>query len=313
MTSEFSVVLSTWGTGSTFLAEILNSLPGNYPHFEPLQYMENVRVHDSSKSLEAFYVMRQMLKCNYTGLERQYTSLDKFVVSNDRLSEICKAIPKMCINPKFLNAFCRIFPFQSMNLIRLPVEYSEVLLTDPDLNVKIIVLVRDPRDVMISRKQLDWCQDETDCNSSTNLCNDMVSDFNAAQILTQKYPDQFKVVRYEDFSSKPFDKVEEIFDFYGLPFHAKMKDYLKSYTQGNSSQPFEWLHNISSIRIDEIQDIQSNCDEAMSLWGYKQINNQPKFNPLLASPFDLKEEETERDKEKEEEFEEDEDEDKAEQ
>lgn len=296
---NFSVVLSTWGTGSTFLVDILNSLPGNHPHFEPLQFMGNVRVHDSSKSVEAFYVMRQILKCNYTGLEGQYTSLDKLVVSNNRSSRICKFIPKMCMNPKVLSAFCRVFPFQSMNLLRLPVEYSEPLLADSDLNVKIVLLVRDPRGIMTSRKQLGWCRRETDCNSSENLCNDMISDFNAAQVLTRKYPDQFKVVRYEDLSLKPFDETEEILNFYELPFHGKVKDFLKSNPQENRSEPFEWMINTNSISFEEIEVIQENCEEAMSLWGYAKMNNLPNFNPLLASPFDSKGEKRNEEEERE--------------
>lgn len=58
----------------------------------------------------------------------------------------------------------------------------------------MILLVRDPRGLMQSRKKPKWCQNSFDCSNTALLCNDMVSDYNIAVELKEKYPRTFKCV-----------------------------------------------------------------------------------------------------------------------
>lgn len=60
------------------------------------------------------------------------------------------------------------------------------------LNVKVVLLVRDPRGTLQSRKHRDWCPGEPDCDQPNNLCADMVSDYSAAVQLNRRYPDRFR-------------------------------------------------------------------------------------------------------------------------
>ncbi|KAJ8927351.1 hypothetical protein NQ314_020199 [Rhamnusium bicolor] len=60
------------------------------------------------------------------------------------------------------------------------------------LNVKVVLLVRDPRGTLQSRKHRDWCPGEPDCDQPNNLCADMVSDYSAAIQLKKRYPDRFR-------------------------------------------------------------------------------------------------------------------------
>lgn len=65
-----AVILSTWRSGSTFLGDILNAMPGNYYHYEPLLYYDIQQVRGPPESTEAVNTLRQLLKCNYTGLDQ---------------------------------------------------------------------------------------------------------------------------------------------------------------------------------------------------------------------------------------------------
>lgn len=154
-----SVIISTWRSGSTFLGDIMNSMPGNYYHYEPLLYYDIVQIRGPPQSTEALSTLRQLLKCNYTGLEDylEYGQGHTFLFThNTRLWRNCQLYPQFCFDPNFLNPFCRLFPFQSMKVVRLRAALTEPLLIDTGLNVKIVLLVRDPRGTIQSRKHRDW-------------------------------------------------------------------------------------------------------------------------------------------------------------
>lgn len=60
------------------------------------------------------------------------------------------------------------------------------------LNVRILLLIRDPRGTLQSRKHRDWCPGEPDCDQPYYLCQDMVSDYHAAVRLLEDYPKRFR-------------------------------------------------------------------------------------------------------------------------
>lgn len=308
-----NIIVTTWRSGSTFLGAILNSMPGNYHHFEPLVNYGITVVRGPPYDEQAIYQLKQLLHCNYSNLNEyvNFGAKHKFVYSyNTRLWNYCYLHPghpnktrmiqrqpddpRFCSNANFLSSFCRLFPLQSMKILRLRLALAEQLLEDPTLNVRIVFLVRDPRAMMSSRKQCSWCSGNPDCEHTATVCGDLVFDYYTAKKFQTKYPHRFKVVRYEELSLQPFKLTEEILKFYGLPFDQMVVKYLESHTKQNigniystfrdsSSTPFRWMYNLTYKEIDEIQ---SNCSNAMELWGYKKmeeedVNCVEEFNPLL--------------------------------
>lgn len=89
----------------------------------------------------------------------------------------------------------------------------------------------------------------------------------------------------------PYEKVEEIFDFFGLHFHDKVKNFLDLHTKSNvggvsstfrdsKSAPFHWRQDLN---YSEVQYIEESCKDAMALWGYvkaKSENHLKDMNPL---------------------------------
>lgn len=126
----------------------------------------------------------------------------------------------------------------------------------------------------------------------------MVSDFKAAEIFIKKYPNKFKAIRYEDLSLDPFKMTKEILTFYGLPFDVDVEDFLDSHTRtdiggvsstfrDSKTAPFHWMRDLG---FNEVKRIQSQCTEAMAMWGYKNADEEDDllrnvFNPLLKFPF----------------------------
>ncbi|CAG9840075.1 unnamed protein product [Diabrotica balteata] len=289
-----TIIITTWRSGSTFLGDILNAVPGNYYHYEPLLDYGIVQIRGPPDAKPALETLKSLLNCDYSNLYNYLNfglSHVYLFTHNTRLWDQCEIYPTYCWNATFLNKFCKLFPFQSMKSVRLRLALAEKLLQDEDLNVKVILLVRDPRGTMQSRKHRDWCPGMPDCDQPYNLCRDLVSDYKAAGPLLQIYPDRFRVLRYEDLSLDPNEIARDLFDFLGLHFHRNVEKFLATHTRFNiggvsstfrdsKSTPFHWK---ADLNYTEVQNIEENCEEAMRLWGYnraKNVSDMKEFNPL---------------------------------
>ena len=73
----------------------------------------------------------------------------------------------------------------------------EQLLQDVDISLKVIMLVRDPRGIMRSRDNMDWC-DKGSCSDVKIMCQDLYADTIHALELGKKYPDRIILIRYID-------------------------------------------------------------------------------------------------------------------
>ena len=57
--------------------------------------------------------------------------------------------------------------------------------------MRIILLVRDPRGTMSSRRVLKYCSGKRDCDKPERLCGDLETDYHTAVKFSVKYPDRF--------------------------------------------------------------------------------------------------------------------------
>ena len=144
--------------------------------------------------------------------------MDSFV-RNKRLWKYCKdGKNQNCYKSDLLNQFCSIFPFHSMKTVRIRANLSRELLKDNrwvqtcrdeekvktslswnpgSLNVRVLLLVRDPRGTLQSRKHREWCPRQPDCSDPKVLCQDLVDDYRAAKTMLRDFPARF---RYETWS-----------------------------------------------------------------------------------------------------------------
>lgn len=60
------------------------------------------------------------------------------------------------------------------------------------LNVRVVLLIRDPRGSMQSRKHRVWCPGRPDCDDPSTVCSDMQLDYEAAIELSQRFPQRFR-------------------------------------------------------------------------------------------------------------------------
>ncbi|XP_041973725.1 carbohydrate sulfotransferase 4-like [Aricia agestis] len=291
-----SIITSTWRSGTTFLGEILNAQPGNYYHYEPLLNYGIIQIRGTPESDKALKTLKKMLHCKYEGMEDYFeygkTHLHQFS-HNTRLWDHCKYKKELCFDADFTSRFCKLFPFQSMKVVRVRLRLMKQLLEDKELNVKVILLIRDPRGVMQSRQHRNFCQPSSDCWKPELLCADMISDYVAAGRLLQKYPKRLMALRYEELALSPNSTTHKLMKFLGLSVSPSINEFLVLHTNvevaGVSSTfrvskevPFRWKNILDFSYVDEIQQ---KCKEAMELWGYRIADNathmaSKDFDPL---------------------------------
>ncbi|KAM3966569.1 carbohydrate sulfotransferase 4 [Aphomia sociella] len=291
-----SLIISTWRSGTTFLGEVLNAMPGNFYHYEPLLKYEIIQIRGPPHADKALSTIKNMMKCNYDDMDDyfQYGKGHNYQFShNTRLWDHCKYKKEFCYDSEFTAKFCKLFPFQSMKIVRVRLRLVEEILEDKDLNVKVILLIRDPRGVMQSRQHRDFCQPAPDCWRPELLCADMISDYVAAGRLLPKYSDRLMVLRYEELALNPNVTSYKLLKFLGLSVTPSIEEFLHSHTNvevaGVSSTfrvsrdvPFKWKNVLNFSYVEEIQTL---CKEAMDLWGYELAHNashmsSKEFNPL---------------------------------
>ncbi|EEZ97506.1 carbohydrate sulfotransferase 5 [Tribolium castaneum] len=286
-----TIIVTTWRSGSTFLGDVLNAVPGNYYHYEPLLDYGIVQIRGPPYADSALTNLKNLLNCDYSNMEN-YLEFGKehtyLFIHNRRLWNLCEAFPQYCFNSRFLSQLCQVFPFQSMKTVRMRLRLVEELLKDPKLNVKVLLLVRDPRGTLQSRKHRNWCPGAPDCDKPNLVCADMVADYSAAIQLKKLYPDRFRAIRYEDLCADPYGHVHSLFDFFGLYFHPAVRDFLDSHTKQDAggvssthrdtkNAPFRWR---TELNFSEIQYIEDSCDQAMKLWGYVRVSDEVQMREL---------------------------------
>ena len=79
-----------------------------------------------------------------------------------------------------------------MKTVRLRLNLTRALVETPDLSVRVLLLVRDPRGTLESRKHRSWCPGHPDCEDPARLCQDLESDYQAYQALSKLFPGRYQ-------------------------------------------------------------------------------------------------------------------------
>ncbi|XP_022828146.1 carbohydrate sulfotransferase 4-like [Spodoptera litura] len=292
-----SLIISTWRSGTTFLGELLNAIPGTYYHYEPLLKYGIVQIRGPPDGDKAIKNIKSMMKCDYKNLEDYFNYGKKNLYQfhhNTRLWDHCKLKRKLCYDANFTSQICKLFPFQTMKVVRMRLRLIQDVLNDQELNVKVILLIRDPRAVMQSRQHRTFCPTSADCWDPPLLCADMISDYVAAAHIQKQYPDRLMVLRYEELALQPNETAYRILKFLKISATGLLDKFLDLHTNvdvaGVSSTvrvskevPFKWKNTLNFTYVDNIQRA---CQEAMSLWGYKMAKNETHLKSKNFMPLD---------------------------
>ncbi|KFM76087.1 Carbohydrate sulfotransferase 6, partial [Stegodyphus mimosarum] len=224
-------------TGSSFLGDLLQSLPGTFYYFEPLHFLSNPVLNSSFH--EARSLLDKIFHCNVSkiqGFLMWQKKHDKYMKLR-RSFEYWRTCSKFktCYNGSYIDAYCRNHTTLIAKTIRLNLkEASKLFDTHPELNLKIIYLARDPRGTLNSRMKFPvaaWCNKDPMCSIPKHFCSALSEDLDTICSLSSNRPDDFAVVRYEDLAMDPFGVANHLVKFLGLPsMPTEMEVFLNTHT-----------------------------------------------------------------------------------
>lgn len=301
------LIATTWRSGSTFLGDLLNHYKGTFYYFEPLHYYSKIKDHTKIQNETSF--LKSLFTCKFNSenmgfLHHVSQGPNKFLFANHnfRLWKSChNLLPNdlMCFMPDYLNRVCPLFPIKLIKTVRFRVNNVEELLQDSAMNLKVIVLVRDPRGVYNSRSSgavKTWCKNDLCANPEVG-CRDLNSDIESAFDLEARYPGRVRLVRYEDLSMFPEDTSMDMLNFLGLPYTDGIADYIETHTskeklkvvknkkthkkqlkknpygtaKNSSATAFAWREKLG---FKKTMNIQEACQVPMEKLGYKMVLNE---------------------------------------
>ncbi|XP_055026800.1 carbohydrate sulfotransferase 3a [Misgurnus anguillicaudatus] len=335
------LLMATTRSGSSFVGEFFNQQGADMFYlFEPLWHVEAMLSlgTNGTNSSTSPWVYRDVLKhlflCDFSLLERFINPPPKDHVTPDlfrRESSVALCENQVCtpvIKGIFEKYHCRTRRCGPLNLtlasevcqkkrnrviktVRVTqLDTLRSLLEDPQLDVRLIQLVRDPRATLASRivafpsKYQDWKSWAVNENVSVKEeevkrlegnCNNIRMSAELGLSLPKWLEKRYMLVRYEDIARDPMQKAAEMYNFTGIPFTPQTRDWILENTHSHSSGIFSTQKNSSEhvekwrfkIPFKLAQFVQEICGPTMKLFGYRFVDNE---QSLVNKSFSLLEE-----------------------
>ena len=164
----------------------------------------------------------------------------------------------------------------------------KVFLENPDTDIRVIQLIRDPRASFRSRIKLRWMVDWTHRNFRKlvrKVCSNLVANIKFGRNLG-KWQDRYLEVHYHDLAGKPLDTTRAMYDFAGFEMPDSIADWVVRNTSPSREELMKESKNIfsptrnSTANIDKwkqdspverIRIIEEYCQEALDLLGLKKM------------------------------------------
>lgn len=295
------LVVSRITSGSSFLGDLIQSWERkSFYSYEPLMYIEKEILHTKfytgimaeSQELEAFETIQDIYRCDFTRREKNIAWFHKnhhFLQKSTNLWSGCfhSVLPPKSEIVEKMTKCCEESNLNVIKVNRLQMSQVGKLMDHLDKDIskslKIVLLIRDPRNVYSSRRNRSAsCTDS--CRDIGFICEDAKSNLIQYQELKKRYKNQVFIVRYEDLSTDPFSTTEDLFRKLRLDMndnidtflekHTNLKKYANRYkytTYRDSKKiAFIWTQRLSRKEIDLVE---SNCSDLLLLAGYKKYDD----------------------------------------
>ncbi|XP_068173418.1 carbohydrate sulfotransferase 1-like [Antennarius striatus] len=342
------VILAATRTGSSFFSQLLNQHEDVFFLFEPLYHvgarwtspMRSVSPAASQQSNSHVIhstrrqLLRSLYNCDLYALEnhiiprpanhmthrlfRRGTSralchqpvCDAFGPDDFDVQEgdcVSKCGP---LNMTLATQACQDSQHVAIKTVRVRrIEEIRDLVEDPQLNIKVIQLVRDTRGVISSRidtftesynqwhvwKKTGQKPDNINLYSIKDVCNDSISSILTGLAKPDWLKGKYMAVRYEDLARNPLEKTKEIYDYLGLSMSKDVRRWIDANTQvrpgfltrlkygtsrNSSANAESWRLKLG---YDMVQYIQTVCGKPLLQLGYKMVNSTRELRNMSVS------------------------------
>lgn len=282
------LLLGYFRSGSSFVGDLLQQNWKTFYSYEPLHFMTQANRIGPKNVTDALNLISAIFNCDFkfNKYDPMRFKKDPFLLQwNKFLWNVCRFRPDTCFDVDYISDVCVRSKYNIIKLVRLPVKHLETLWKQIEhLNVKIVYLVRDPRGVYNSRKNVDWCKKDKVCRSISNICQEMRQDLNDYERLKALMGDNLMLVKYEDISLDPLNMSKELFGKLNLVYSPSVVRFLTSHTKSRrrgdskklystyrANSNFTAFHWTRKLGPKEITRIQSSCRDVLERLNYKFV------------------------------------------
>lgn len=302
------LIVTNRRSGSSFLGQIFNQNPDIFFHFEPL------KVTEWKKELypNATELLRNMLKCNFDGTPFLLDMYNKEILHRDSSKALTS--PPLCdlttiesslikpvrgcppLNTKAVTYVCNKHKHITIKMIRMySLSALEDVIRDPDLNVKVLHLVRDPRGIYTSRVKAEHkplTLGEALDHDVTYTCRRMKRNLAFLTEMPDWLQGRYLRVRYEDLAQDPKIWSQRLYDFSGLgPVPSAVTQWISANTHGSNSDAYSTQRNSSStaqawrkgVPLDIVQRMQDICRPLLGDLGYLEVSTDTELRNISHS------------------------------
>ncbi|XP_076028240.1 carbohydrate sulfotransferase 1-like isoform X2 [Oratosquilla oratoria] len=297
------LLLSSYGrSGSSFMAEILQSEQSNLYFFEPLKMLRERGIVLTDDNIIG--LLKNLWNCQI------YPDFMSWIEEQKRPTLFVRhksfQTCKDCLHQTHLEKACQQETYIITKTIRMRLKSTKELVSDPTMDIKVIHLVRDPRASDMSMVHLKWN------TNSTKFCPLATEDFYVRRQMEKEFPHKYHFVRYEDLCRNPFRITANIFRFLSgeTTFHdgpmseksiqedipRNVQNFLRKHTNSRWSKRLQrdpygtfrdtlnsWQKWRMTMDRDFLERNQNVCREIIQEAGYRMFSSLEELRNLSVS------------------------------
>ncbi|KAL4004123.1 alkylated DNA repair protein [Sarotherodon galilaeus] len=336
------LLLSSWRSGSSFMGQVFSQHPSVFYIMEPGWHVWTKLQKNGARALRMAVrdLLRSLFQCDFSVMEsylpENHNVSSLFMWSHSRAlcsPPVCPLTPRneftcplmprnQLINKthclqnckprdlKIVEQVCGFYSHVVYKEVRIfELESLYPLLQDPNLDLRIIHLVRDPRGVMRSKEEVAgyFVRDnaivlEQKPINETKVQYQVMQEICRSHLLINKravlkpppfLKGRYKLVRYEDVTRNPLKEIKSLYQFVGLEMTTQLATWIYQVTHGKGKGSVKEAFDITSRSATDIsqawrtmlphntvKQVQEVCEEAMSYLGYRMVNSETEQKSL---------------------------------
>ena len=302
-------------SGTTFLTRLFSEDPNVFAVYEPLWVTKKWFRTEVRRDLkqDVMDVMSALMNCHFmnnpTAMKFLASTSKKWapgLFKNpfqsppicNKTGEERKACPDPATVPKAVEEACSRHYKHSVTkvaIVRVPERklsniIPQIIHDNPDTEIKILHVVRDPRGSINSRINLKWIEEYHQFSTwfvrPRSTCEGITQNVKFGASLEGSLKQRYKLVRYKDIASSPVKTAQEIYKFAGfempeslIPWIVQATNPSKEAFQQESKKQFSSIRNATAnvekwrheAPIERTRIIERECSELFDLLGLERL------------------------------------------
>lgn len=190
--------------------------------------------------------------------------------------------PKLDTCVRTVEKRCRSSRINVAKLTKIPLRALETFLRDNPF-ARVVYYVRDPRGILNSRldtNKLSKLSRGDYVADAELLCRRMHADHVTYLRLRERHPHAIRMLRYEDFATRPTEVARDIHDFIDAPLAPEAEEWLEeamnskkdgpafaTFRKNSTETAMRWRHALSA---EQIRQMTAKCADLLQELGYPQ-------------------------------------------